>query len=346
MKVTVKTSSRLHLGFMDLNGDLGRLYGSIGVSLSNPRTEISVKPHSHLAVQNADRGKKRKIFDLVKAFSNHYQIEPNVMIRVYKTIPEHKGLGSGTQLALSVSTALALAYGIKTHAHDLSILTGRGRRSSIGIASFERGGFIIDSGKKRRKEGDVCAEVPKAVVRYDFPKEWNFVIVIPEKKEGLSGKEEKEAMRFICPSKTISEEICRLVMMKLLPSFLEKDIEQFGSALTDIDRKTGMFFEPVQRGIYCEKMSYKIIDHMLASGAYGAGQSSWGPALYGLTLKQESDSVANSMRAFLERHKIKGNVIVSSARNKGADVEVLKGETQERLNIAAVQFSYSEADGL
>lgn len=346
MKVSIRATGRLHLGFMDLNGELGILYGSIGISLSNPMTEISVKTHSHLSIQEPDKGRKRKIFDLVKAFSNHYQIEPNVTIRVLKNIPEHKGLGSGTQLALSISTALALIYGIKADAHDLSMIMGRGMRSGIGVTSFERGGLTIDSGKKRQKDGVVIAETPRAVIRYDFPEDWNFVIVIPEEKEGLSGKQEKEAMRFVSPSKQISEEICRLVMMKLLPSLVEKDIEEFGSALTDIDRKTGIFFEPVQGGIYGEKMSYGIIDHMLASGGYGAGQSSWGPAVYGLTLKRESDYVANCMKAFLERHKVKGSVIISSGRNLGADVEILESEQDERPEVRSVHFPYTEIDVL
>ena len=87
-----------------------------------------------------------------------------------------------------------------------------------------------------------------------------------------------------------------------------------------------MFFVPVQGGIYSEKYSYKIIGHLLASGAYGAGQSSWGPAIYGLTSKEASDSIAECMRLFLEKQEIKGSVIVASGNNKGAEVEVLDAE--------------------
>ncbi|MDI6726258.1 MAG: hypothetical protein QMD32_04785, partial [Smithellaceae bacterium] len=82
-----------------------------------------------------------------------------------------------------------------------------------------------------------------------------------------------------------------------------------------------------------EKMSYKIIDHLLASGAYGGGQSSWGPAIYGLTRKQESDSVANEMKDFLKKHKIQGEVIVSAGRNRGADIEVLESDQVERPEV-------------
>ena len=331
MKVRIAASSRLHLGFMDLNGSLGRLYGSIGVALSKPRTEIAVKTNSHLIIQNVSGDRKRKIFNFVKAFSIYHGIDPNVTIRVDKSIPEHKGLGSGTQLALSISAALAHIYDIQTDAHDLSVITGRGMRSGIGIWSFEHGGLIVDSGKMRRKDGSFDARPPKAVVRYDFPAEWKFVIVVPEEKHGLSGEQEKKAIEFVHPSKKLSEEICRLVMMKFLPALIEKDIEEFGSALSEIDRRTGLFFVPVQGGIYSEKLSYKIIDHLLVSGAYGAGQSSWGPAVYGLTLKSESEDVANCMTEFLERNKIKGNVFIASGLNRGAEVLIRQSEKLYRM---------------
>ncbi len=336
MKIRIRASSRLHLGFMDLNGNLGRLYGSIGVSLSNPGTDITVKHHSHLSVQNTGRENtgrentgrentgrevKQRIIDCVKTFSKYYQIDPNVIIMVHKSIPEHKGLGSGTQLALAVSTALAQLYGIKTNTYDQSVLMGRGVRSSIGIWSFEHGGLIIDSGIKKQ-EDKAAAKPPKALITYDFPEEWKFVIVVPEENQGLSGEQEKEAIGNINPPKNISEEICRLVMMQLLPSLLEKDIEKFGRSLTEIDRNTGLFFVPVQGGVYSEQLSGKIIDHLLFSGAYGAGQSSWGPAIYGLTSEEESAALVSCMKDFMEERKIKGNVILASARNKGAEIKI------------------------
>jgi beta-ribofuranosylaminobenzene 5'-phosphate synthase len=329
MKIRIGASSRLHLGFMDLNGSLGRLYGSVGVSLSNPGTDITITHHSHLSVQNTDREIKLRIINCVKTFSKYYQIEPNVKILVHESIPEHKGLGSGTQMALAVSTALAHLYGIKTDTYDQSILMGRGMRSSIGIWGFEHGGLIIDSGIKKQGDG-TAAKPPKALITYDFPEEWKFVIVVPEEKQGLSGEQEKKAISGIHPPEKISEEICRLVMMKLLPSLIEKDIEKFGSALTEIDRNTGLFFVPVQGGIYSEKFSDKIIDHLQDSGAYGAGQSSWGPAIYGLTLEEKSTSLANSMKEFMAEQKIKGNVIVSSGRNRGAKIEIQKNGKEVR----------------
>jgi beta-ribofuranosylaminobenzene 5'-phosphate synthase len=314
---------------MDLNGDLGRLYGSIGVTLSNPKTEISVEPGRSLSVKCGDDNTHQKILELVATFSKHYQIDPNVTIRVFDSIPEHKGLGSGTQLALSIATAMANIFGIEAGAYELSGVMGRGVRSSIGSWGFERGGLIIDSGKKKINDGNTDAAPPKIVARYDFPDEWKFLIVVPEEKQGLSGEQETKAIQFVHPSKKISEEICRLVMIKLLPSLIDMDIKGFGKALSEIDCRTGLFFKPIQGGIYCEKLSYELIDQLLELGVYGTGQSSWGPAVYGLVLKEQSEYVANRMRDFLKRHQIKGDVIISSGRNKGANVEIMRSEQYE-----------------
>jgi beta-ribofuranosylaminobenzene 5'-phosphate synthase len=236
-------------------------------------------------------------------------------------------------LAVSITTALAQVFGIKFDLHDLSRRIGRGARSSIGICSFEHGGLIIDSGKKKLKSGEIDKEPPKAIFRYDFPEEWKFVIVIPQEKQGLSGEQEKMAIGFIHPSKEISKEICRLVMIKLLPSLVENDINGFGDALSRIDRKTGLFFKPVQGGIYSEKLSYKLIDKLLVSGAYGAGQSSWGPAVYGLSRKEEAERLAGCMQDYLNRHHIKGSVIISSGRNTGAEVEIVDKQLHRKNNV-------------
>ena len=330
MKVRIAASSRLHLGFMDLNGSLGRLYGSIGVALSEPRTEITVTTSSHLNIQNVSSEREQKIIKLVRAFSKYYQIDPNVTIQVIRSIPEHKGFGSGTQMALCISYALAHIYCIKAEPYQISVIMDRGMRSSIGLWSFEHGGIIVDSGKSKLPDGSIDARPPSVLARYDFPAEWQFVVVVPEEKKGLSGEQEKKAIGFVDPSKEISEEICRLVLMKFLPSLIAKDIEAFGSSLSEIDRKTGQFFVPVQGGIYSEKQSHEIIDHLLISGAYGAGQSSWGPAVYGLTLKLESGSVANRMKTFLKKNKIKGKVFIASGHNRGADIEIVQTKKNYR----------------
>ncbi len=323
MKVKVTTSGRLHLGFMDLNGDLGRLYGSIGVTIKAPLTQLTVEEHEKLTINVKDSNFFKRISSFIKAFSDHYKITPGGIINITRHIPEHKGLVFGSQLGLALATALARICNIDEEGSELARMAGRGLRSGIGITAFKKGGFIIDCGKKRISPKKTSPEPPKTLLRYNFPLSWHFVIVIPEKKVGLSGDQEKEAMGYVSPSRRISEEICRLVMMQLLPALVDEDIEKFGNAVSEIDIRTGTFFKPVQGGIYSERSSYGIIKQMLKSGAAGAGQSSWGPAVYGLTHENDAPLLAENMKDFLERKKIRGDVIITQARNRGAKIDII-----------------------
>ena len=332
MQITIKTVSRLHFGFLDLTGDLGRIYGSIGIALENPKTVVTTATAEEFVIENGDR---KKILGFVEKFSKHYQIRPKVRIRLLERIPEHIGLGSGTQLALAIATALAKIYGIDAEARELSSIMERGKRSGIGVASFQYGGFIMDAGRKIVPIDDLGSP-PKIILRHDFPSDWYFVVVIPETEKGLFGKKENNLMNSLKPSKKITEEICRLAQIKLLPSLVEKDIEEFGKALTEIDLRNGRFFEEVQGGIYKGKFAKNLTEFLLGSGAYGVGQSSWGPAIYGLVDEANGQDVAQKMKDFLLRKNLGGKVFVSRCSNKGRELTIRDSKfdvgTNQRLS--------------
>ena len=318
MQIKVKTISRLHFGVIDYIEATDSFKGSLGVALEWPNTVLTVNENSDLLIKS---GNRKKILELVKKFSKRYLIEPNVILEVEESIPEHSGLGSGTQLALAISNALAMIYDIDADVRELASIMGRGKRSQLGNTCFETGGFIIDSCPEKLMMDEV-GQSQVAVFRHEFPVNWCFVIVIPDTEIGLSGEAEKEAFRRVKASKKVSEEIYKLVQLELLPSLSAEDIEGFGSALTEIDKKTGMYFEKAQGGVYRDRNAPNIIEYMLQSGAYGAGQSSWGPALYGLVKEKESKTVADHMRSFLTANEIKGVVFVSHCNNNGASVHV------------------------
>ena len=318
MQIKVKTVSRLHFGVIDYIEATDSFNGSLGVALEWPNTVLKVNKNSEFRIKS---GNRKKIIDLVEKFSKRFQIEPNVILEVEESIPEHTGLGSGTQLALAISNALAIIYEIDANQRELSNIMGRGKRSQLGNACFETGGFIIDSCPDKLSMDEIGKPWP-AIFRQEFPVNWCFVIVIPDTKIGLSGEAEKEAFRRVKPSKKISEEIYRLIQTMLLPSLRRQDIKGFGSTLTEIDKKTGMYFEKAQGGVYRERIAPKIIECMLRAGAHGAGQSSWGPALYGLVAEEDSQSVAGQMRSFLTENEIKGVVFVSHCNNQGALVDI------------------------
>ena len=116
----------------------------------------------------------------------------------------------------------------------------------------------------------------------------------------------------------------RLIQKKHLPSLSVEDIKGFGSALTEIDKKTGMYFEKAQGGMYRDKMAPELFECMLQSGVYGAGQSLWGPALYGLVKEKEAMIVADQMRSFLTENAISGKVAALFRLNPNVAMQCIR----------------------
>ncbi|CAN0012425.1 unnamed protein product, partial [Chrysoparadoxa australica] len=95
--VYVDASARIHLGFLDLNGQSGRRFGSLGVSLTNPKTRLEMALGKDVFERPPSYVEKAK-----KAILAMMGLEAEVSIKVHEEIPRHFGLGSGTQMALAV----------------------------------------------------------------------------------------------------------------------------------------------------------------------------------------------------------------------------------------------------
>ena len=284
MKVYVKTPARLHLGLIDLNGELGRLFGGLGVGINRPNVVLEAEKSENLEVTGE---KTEQVKTLAKRFLETYNIKSNACISVKQVIPEHSGLGSGTQLALAVATALAKLFDVKASVQELAEAMGRGRRTSVGTTIFEQGGFVVDGGKSTREKS-----FPATIFRQPFPQNWRFVVAVPDVNKGLAKSEETVAFGALSPMKAgEAGRMCRLTMMKLLPALVERDIKSFGEALTQIQIVIGDYFADVQGGTYSSQAATEGIALMQKLGAYGAGQSSWGPAFYGVTHKEKARKI-------------------------------------------------------
>ncbi len=233
----------------------------------------------------------------VELFLKKYDLKPEVTVSVIETIPQHVGLGSGTQLALATAAALAKLFDVKASTQDLSKALGRGAVSGVGTALFDKGGFVVEGGVKSQKNKPSASwnSLPPAVFQSAFPENWFFVVAIPQVKVGLSGEAEAHAFGSL-PSMSPGQagQISRLILMALLPALKEKDIATFGGALTQIQNLVGDCFAPAQGGRFSSSPSGECIKYMLENGAFGAGQSSWGPTVYGLV---EGKSAAEKLSA-------------------------------------------------
>ncbi len=303
---------RLHLGLLDLNGDMGRHFGSIGVAIQRPNVVVEAARAPKWQIEGSEQERVRKI---IETFRQHYPLPGSARIRVQENILSHVGLGSGTQLTLATATALARLYGLQIPLAEMALNLGRGKRSGIGMAAFQNGGFVVAGGMAKERK-----TIPPLLFRQPFPDNWFFVVAIPKpENKGLSGETELQAFRDLpIPSAETVGHICRLLVMNMLPALIEQDIAEFGAAMTDIQGLVGDCFSPQQPGgRFATAFSAQMIKYMLQNGAYGAGQSSWGPTIYALVEgKQQAHRLSEDVRAFIQQHGT-GIVFPVAADNQG-----------------------------
>ena len=310
--IRVIAPARLHLGFLDLNGGLGRKFGSIGLSVAEPATDLTVRRSQRNQASGAE---KDRAAALVARFAKHFNLKDHFSIDVRNAIPAHAGLGSGTQLALATGAALMQLSDRTVDPRSLGELVDRGARSAIGMASFTSGGFIIDGG---RGEGD---QAPPVIVRQAFPEEWRVLLVLDRTSVGVHGDRETTAFAALreFPAATAAH-LCHLTLMRLLPGLVEQDLRQFGLALTEIQDVVGSHFAGEQGGgIFSSRDVGKIVGRMGELGAAGLGQSSWGPTGFAFV---PSEDAANMLFHTLDE-EAKGlglEIKIVRGRNSGAKI--------------------------
>ena len=274
-EVFVETAARLHFGVLDLRGANGRWFGGIGAAAPGPTLLVSARAGERLEAEGPDAD---RALEYARRFVAHYGLRGGVRLRVHRALPPHSGLGSGTQMALSVGRAIAELHGIEIDAPGLARAVGRARRSAVGTWTFADGGLVVEGGRQsvRDQGGPLLA-------RLSFPDSWRCVVAVPESKPGISGEDEQAAFDALpAPSVRDVERVAHLVLLSLLPAVADADIEAFGEALGHIQETTGRWFAPVQGGSFAPGASEALVRRMRDYGARGVGQSSWGPAVYGI----------------------------------------------------------------
>jgi beta-RFAP synthase len=267
--VTVAVPARLHLGFLDLNGGLGRKFGSIGLALDRPVTRLALRPARRMTASGPDA---ERALHYLAQLGEALRLAGSFALEIEEAIPTHSGLGSGTQLALAVAAALRRLNRLPLDVRGDAALLDRGARSGIGIGLFTTGGVVVDGG--RSADGPP----PPVVAQLPFPEEWRILLLFDEDAKGVHGRQEIEAFSALPPFPAeIAAQLCRLVLMQALPALAERDIGRFGAAIATMQELLGDYFAPAQGGRYTSDRVAGAAEVLKRNGAHGCGQSSWGP---------------------------------------------------------------------
>ena len=146
----IHTGSRLHFGLFNYGTAPGH-FGGVGLMIEQPG--LTLMRRLRTTGRRKDRWLRGCWSSLVR-FTHEgdlNSLQPQ-HFRVESAAPEHVGLGTGTQLGLATARLLAEAYGLRETPVELAKRVGRGLRSALGLHGFERGGFLVEAGKRATHE--------------------------------------------------------------------------------------------------------------------------------------------------------------------------------------------------
>lgn len=324
--VWVDAPARLHFGFMDLSSGEHRRFGSVGLTLDGLYTRVRAERAERVEVEGPEAKRVLCALDALRQASG---VRPGVKVTVEQAIPQHAGLGSGTQLSLAVGAAFSRVFGLGLVTRDIAGILDRGARSGIGIGAFDCGGFLVDGGRG-------AANAPPPITsRVEFPEAWRVLLVLHPAAQGLRGAEENAAFRRLPPfPEARAAHLCRLVMMSLLPALVERDLFEFGRAVNELQRIVGDHFAPAQGGRFASPMVAEALGFLEAQGVTCVGQSSWGPTGFAVV---ESATVARQEVAALAQRFEGGGLrfLVCPGRNRGGEISL--GPAQTAINDGGVR---------
>jgi beta-RFAP synthase len=308
--IRVEAPARAHMGMLAVAGDGGRRFGGLGVSVTRPAVILEAQPADDLSAEGADA---ERALTFARRCHAALGLPGGAHLRILDAIPPHVGLGSGTKLALAVARALAALHGRAVDAQALAQAAGRAARSAVGMWTFAFGGLVVEGGVPPGAERPA-----PLLMRHAMPDEWRIVLVVPKAVPGLSGDAEAQAFGRLVPSAQRSAAIAQLVLTSLLPALVERELEEFGTALTRVQQLVGDAFAPVQGGRFHPRAG-ALVEALLVGGAAGAGQSSWGPTVYGVVGSEAAGrELARRMEGVVGDD---GSVELAAFDNRGARVE-------------------------
>jgi beta-ribofuranosylaminobenzene 5'-phosphate synthase len=329
--VSVRAPARLHLGFLDPAGSLGRPYGSLGLVVNDFETQIEL---GEAATEQVSASGPVECAEVERAeahlhlLQRHSGLREPLRLHLARVLPAHAGFGSGTQLALAIGRAFAQWHGLDLSTPLLAQWLGRGLRSGIGIAGFDHGGLLVDG-------GPAAAGAPAALLaRMPLPSAWRVLVVQDAMHQGLSGADERHAIATLPPlPQAMAADICHQVLMRVLPGAARGEFAPFAAGITRVQQVLGRHFAAAQGGsAFTSAAVGRLIEWIEQRADHGAavGQSSWGPTGFAILPSQaEAEAVVAAARAAgVVAPSLDLRIV--SARNGGATVVDRRMPTRAR----------------
>ncbi len=313
--IEIRTPARIHLGMLSFGAPGVRSFGGVGVMLDRPGVVLRVRRANRIEARGplAERA-----LQFARAAMKAWGLgNVGYGLEVVSVPASHAGLGSGTQLGLAVAAGLQHLFqraqpeqagaepagAASTHplespleaseqewvfdireAIDLARVTGRGRRSCVGVYGFSRGGLIVEAGRHvnatQTQPDDAAREFSPMVARVRLPEAWRCVVIAARGSSGLHGDDERAAFARLPPVPAdVTAGLAKIALVDLLPAAVEGKFTEFAAAVRSYGHLAGKPFEAESAHLSHAAATAQLLELLGELGITGCAQSSWGPTV-------------------------------------------------------------------
>ena len=349
------TASRLHFGLLELAAGQPHRFGGLGLMVETPQLRVRIAEGAPAPPTKESGEIDRRVHSALEHVERMLGrcLPADCHVEVLEHPALHSGLGLGTQLAAAVTTAASLATTLfsgssqqlattpsrwqpvaqapasnyRNQIRELARLSGRGKRSAIGLHGFLYGGLVQDLGYQ--PDSGTCEHIPAAIESrpaptrpiatrsVTFPSAWPVVLILATEGGDMHGAAEESLIT--AAGATPNRE--QLAMLELSESCMaaadRSDFDGFVDALERYMKIAASLFESVQAGRYRDKFIAQRVASASQAGLRGVGQSSWGPTVFGFAIERASaERAADHLRSQLVQHSVQ--VLVTQAAKHGA----------------------------
>ncbi len=320
----IECFGRINLGIIDLSNNPYRIDGTHGFYTNLSIADIFVNKASTTSVL-IDSDFKDHFIDVINEcleYLKKMNIYSGVCVSIVSKYNRHIGLGSGTQISMSIVEAFNLEFSLRMSIHEKAKIAGSGGTSGVGVYCFERGGYVLDSGRLFPYEKNSIGpsekyrfdKLPTLISSFPLP-EWQMFLLIPKINQPIEGETERLLFKKYTPIPEYeTDEICKWILKGIMPAIIEQNFDSF---CYSVDRIMNLGFRFREINHYGNLIINRI-SALKGLGASGVGMSSFGPTVFGFIDSQE------------KRYKLFSNVKkifpdddfhFTTPRNEGAKID-------------------------
>ncbi len=324
MLIEVIVPASLPLGLVKLNVDGQETLGWLGLTLQQPRVELSAQaaPGLNITGPRADAAHPR-----AARFFDHHQRPPRGHVVIEYALPRAMGLSSEAMLGLGVARSLAWVNGLPLDdTPALAQAIGLGPEQGLALHGFARGGLLLVEAQPAA--GALPRLLRRAEIAHPDPTAWviDFYLT-PTPTETPAGFQAERHAALLAAAPHLSAETGRLVDEQLWPAVAQDDLPAFAAALMALQAHNEAALAAAGRQLPLTVADRRLLDLMRVEGALAHGRTATGLALFGLVRGAPASQVLrrklNDAVGFFA-----GTVMAAITDNRGA-THIEKDASQE-----------------